>query len=318
MADALQEMKALIEQIERHNYLYYTLDQPSISDKEYDALYDRLTLLESETGTVLPNSPTLRVGHELLKGFDTHRHMSKLWSLDKAQSKESLLAWHTRVHKLVHDYNQTHPDNPLPHPTFVVELKFDGLTLNLTYEGGKLVQAATRGNGVVGEAILPQVKTIKSIPLEIPFQGGRIEVQGEGMMNLSTLQKYNETAVEPLKKRPQCGRGSSAQSKPACHGGTEADSLFFYNIGYSDGIAFENHKQMVDFLKDNRLKVSAYIHYYDHIEDVYAELERIEEIRHTLDFLIDGGVVKVADMRTGGPWLHGQVSALGGGLQIYR
>src|SRR4051794_14911691 len=103
--DTLSSMKQLIEEISRHNYAYYTLDQPSISDKEYDELYDRLVAMERETGVVLPYSPTQRVGGELLNGFEPHRHRARLWSLDKAQNQEDLLTWHARVMKLVNDYN---------------------------------------------------------------------------------------------------------------------------------------------------------------------------------------------------------------------
>ncbi|GJM84178.1 hypothetical protein HMSSN139_66740 [Paenibacillus sp. HMSSN-139] len=156
--DAMQQMEQLVEQLNRYNYHYYTLDEPLISDKEYDRLYDELTALEAQTGITLPDSPTWRVGGELLEGFKPHRHLAPLWSLDKAQNEEQLLSWNNRVLKLVADYNSKNPNTPLPDPTYVVELKFDGLTLNLTYTDGQLVQASTRGNGVVGEGILPQVK----------------------------------------------------------------------------------------------------------------------------------------------------------------
>src|SRR5690606_26053222 len=157
---------------------------------------------------VLPHSPTRRVGGELLAGFAPHTHLARLWSLDKAQSVDDLKAWHGRVQKLWNDYNARHPDDPLPPLSFVVELKFDGLTLNLTYDHGVLVQAATRGNGEVGEAILPQVKTIRSIPLQIPYKDGVLEVQGEGIMYLSTLEEYNKTAAEPLKNARNAAAGA--------------------------------------------------------------------------------------------------------------
>src|ERR1700730_15941190 len=180
----LERMKQLIAEINHHNKLYYTLDQPELTDKQYDVLYDQLIALEKETGVTLPFSPSLRVGDALLKGFDSYKHRAKLWSLDKAQNLTDLLTWHTRAIKLWEQYNAAHPDDVLPPLSFAVELKFDGLSLNLTYEHGELVQAATRGNGVVGESILAQVKTIRSIPLQIPYKDGVIEVQGEGMMFL--------------------------------------------------------------------------------------------------------------------------------------
>lgn len=295
--DAKMTMEQLVELLNQYNYHYYTLDQPLVSDKEYDVIYDQLTALEAETGIVLPDSPTGRVGGELLKGFKPHRHLSSLWSLDKAQNQEQLLTWHQRVLRLISDYNLKNPDTPLPSPSYVVELKFDGLTLNLTYREGKLVQAATRGNGVTGEGILSQVKTIKSIPLTIPFSDGTIEVQGEGIMNLSVLAKYNETALEPLKNARNAAAGALRNLNPK----TTAErklSAFFYNVGYSDNKTFSNHQEMMDFLKENRFKVNPYVSYFDDFEAVIAELQSIVDRRTSLDYLIDGAVIKITDMRT--------------------
>lgn len=293
----LQEMEQLIEQLNKHNYQYYTLDKPLISDKEYDALYDALTALERETGTVLPHSPTLRVGGELLKGFVPHKHLAKLWSLDKAKNREELLAWHQRAQKLVNEYNGNHPDDPLPPLSFVVELKFDGLTINLTYEGGQLVQAASRGTGIVGEGILQQIKTIRSVPLRIPYSGGVIEVQGEGIMNLSVLESYNKTAAEPLKNARNAAAGALRNLNPKVTAERRLDA-YIYNIGYAESLQFADHREMVEFLRDNHFKVNPNIHFYESIEEVFEELDRFEQNRHELDYLIDGGVVKICDMRT--------------------
>lgn len=297
MTDALQAMKALIEEINHHNYLYYTLDQPSLNDADYDKLYDRLVEMERETGIVLPDSPTQRVGDQLLKGFDEHKHRSRLWSLDKAQNKEDLAAWHTRALKLVNDYNTRNPEDPLPPLSFVMELKFDGLTLNLTYENGALVQAATRGNGVVGEGILAQVKTIKSVPLTIPYNEGIIEVQGEGIMNLSVLDEYNKTAAEPLKNARNAAAGALRNLNPKTTAERKLNA-YFYNIGYTDGLTFRNHQEMVAFLRDNRFKVSPFVEFFDSIEAVSEALDNVSSMRNTFDFLIDGLVVKITDMRT--------------------
>lgn len=295
--DAMQKMEQLVEQLNQYNYHYYTLDQPLVSDKEYDLLYDELTALEAQTGVTLPDSPTVRVGGELLQGFKPHRHLASLWSLDKAQNEEQLQSWNNRALKLIADYNAKNPATPLPAPTYVLELKFDGLTLNLTYTAGKLVQAATRGNGVVGEGILAQVKTIKSVPLTIPFSEGTLEVQGEGIMNLSVLAKYNETAAEPLKNARNAAAGALRNLNPK----TTAErklSAFFYNVGYLENLEFRDHREMVDFLKNNRFKVSPYVTYHDSFDHVMSELKHIEEQRSSLDFLIDGAVIKLTDMRT--------------------
>lgn len=298
MTNAQSRMEQLVAELNRYNYHYYTLDNPVISDKEYDALYDELAALEKETGTIHPDSPTQRVGGELLKGFAPHRHLARLWSLDKAQSADDLYTWHQRVLRLIQDYNTKNPDRePLPAPAYVVELKYDGLTLNLTYTDGKLVQAATRGNGTVGESILPQVKTIRSIPLTIPYKEGTIEVQGEGIMNLSVLEAYNKTAAEPLKNARNAAAGALRNLNPQVTAQRKLNA-FFYNIGYADQLAFQTHQEMMAFLRDNHFKVNPYISYFNSIEAVHAELEQIQERRLTLDYLIDGAVVKITDMRT--------------------
>ncbi|WP_334072082.1 MULTISPECIES: NAD-dependent DNA ligase LigA [Paenibacillus] len=295
--DKMQRMEQLVEQLSQYNYHYYTLDQPLVSDKEYDLLYDELTALEAETGITLPDSPTGRVGGDLLQGFKPHRHLAPLWSLDKAQNEEQLINWNNRVQRLIADYNSKNPDTPLPAPTYVVELKFDGLTLNLTYTDGKLVQASTRGNGVVGEGILAQVKTIKSVPLTIPFTTGTIEVQGEGIMNLSVLAKYNETAAEPLKNARNAAAGALRNLNPRTTAERKLNA-FFYNVGYSDGIRFASHQEMVAFLKENRFKVNPHVTYHDSFQEVIDILHTIVEKRSSLDYLIDGAVIKITDMRT--------------------
>ena len=185
----MDEMRRLVDQLNQHGYYYYVLDEPRISDGEYDALYDRLVALERETGVTLEDSPTKRVGGAVLEGFVKHTHLEPLYSLDKAKTLEELEEWEERLQK-----------QGAGKVAYSLEYKFDGLTINLTYEGGHLVCAATRGDGVTGEDITEQVKTIKSVPMRIPFQG-RMEVQGEGIMRLSALKKYNETAEEPLKTR---------------------------------------------------------------------------------------------------------------------
>ena len=160
-------MEELIEEISKASYSYYVLDDPYMSDMQWDRLYDELRALEAETGEVLEGSPTRKVGGATLQGFAEHRHINRLWSMDKVQSLEELDAWIARTEKLAGRSDLL----------YYVEYKFDGLTLNLTYDGGKLVQAATRGDGSVGEAIPEQAKTIHSVPREIPYKG-LMEVQG--------------------------------------------------------------------------------------------------------------------------------------------
>jgi len=294
-SEAISQMQQLIKQIEEYNYHYYTLDEPLVSDAEYDKLYDKLVALEAIHG-VLDESPTKRVGGAILEGFEQHKHLARLWSLDKAQNIEQLYAWEQRVKRAIADYNSKHTDQ-LPNPSYVMELKFDGLSLNLTYDDGKLVQAATRGNGQVGESILAQVKTIKSIPLTIPYTGGVIEVQGEGIMTLSALAKYNETAAEPLKNARNAAAGALRNLNPAITAERKLDA-FIYHVGYSDAVTFSTHQDMQAFLKENRFKVNPFVVYADHLEALEKELSAIVEKRAELDYLIDGAVIKLTDIKT--------------------
>ncbi|ADL13547.1 NAD-dependent DNA ligase LigA [Acetohalobium arabaticum] len=292
-----QEMKKLINKLNKYNYHYYVLDDPLVSDKEYDQLYDRLVELEEETGKVLSGSPTQRVGAEPLDEFDSHQHLAPLWSLDKAQTGGELRDWDERIRRLIADYNREHPENPLPEPLYTVEYKFDGLTINLTYEEGELVQAATRGTGEVGEAILEQVKTIKTIPLQIPFKSGKLEVQGEGIMRLSVLEEYNQQAETPLKNARNAAAGALRNLDPKVTAERNLDA-FFYSIGYYEGIEFDTHLEILDFLRENRFMVNDYLKTFDEIEDVIEEMETIEEKVDDLDYLVDGMVIKVNDLRT--------------------
>jgi DNA ligase (NAD+) len=281
---SLDEMRKLVDRLNEYAYKYYVLDDPVVSDKEYDELYDKLSALEEQTNTVLPDSPTIRVGGEVLKGFVTHEHLAPLWSLDKAKTSSELISWDNRVKRLLGEGELS--------IEYVLEYKFDGLTLNLTYDNGHLVQAATRGNGVVGESILEQVKTIKSIPLIIPFKG-KIEVQGEGLMKLSVLDEYNKTAEEPLKNARNAAAGALRNLDTKVTAGRKL-SAFFYSVGYYEGIEFDTHMEMLDFLKENRFPVSNYIKVFDNINDVTDEIEKVKEKGlKDFDFLVDGLVIKV-------------------------
>ncbi|SNS71820.1 DNA ligase (NAD+) [Anaerovirgula multivorans] len=281
----LDRMQHLVKQINEYNYHYYVLDDPLVSDKEYDQLYDELVRLEEENNSILPDSPTLRVGGEPLKSFTSHRHITPLWSLDKAKTEEELITWDGRVKKLLEE------DVPLE---YVLEYKFDGLTINVTYEEGQLIQAATRGNGVVGESILQQVKTIKSIPLSIDYLG-KIEVQGEGLMRLSVLDKYNETVAEPLKNARNAAAGALRNLNPKTTATRKLDA-FCYNVGYIDGLDFTTHMEMIDFLRENRFPVSHYIKLCSGMTEVIEEIRSLKDGIKDLDFLTDGLVIKVNDL----------------------
>jgi DNA ligase (NAD+) len=300
--DKEKRIHELVELLNEYDYHYYTLAKPKVTDADYDRLYDELLRLEQETGLLLPHSPTHRVGcGVLVDSFPEHQHLARLWSLDKAQSADELRDWDKRVRKLIDDHNKNNPGDPLPEPSYVLEQKFDGLTINLTYQGGLLVQAATRGRGTVGESILPQVKTIKSIPLTIPFQG-LIEVQGEAIMPLSVLEAHNKQAVETgaelLKNARNAAAGALRQKNVEITAKRNLDA-YFYGIGFSEGVEFENHEQVLAFLRENRIKTSPYSKTFQDIEALIEEIARFDREEHPhLDYLIDGMVIKINDLRT--------------------
>lgn len=278
----MDRQRELVNILNRYAAAYYEQDAPLVSDAEYDRLYDELQKLEAESGVVTPDSPTLRVGGAPLKSFEEHRHLGRLWSLDKVRTPEGLKDFIRKV-------TAASPEPPL----FALEYKFDGLTVNLTYENGILTQGATRGNGTVGEAILPQLRTIRSIPLTIPFKG-RMEVQGECIMRLSVLEAYNRTADEPLKNARNAAAGALRNLDPAVTAARKLD-VFCYNVGYIEGKTLSNQKEMLDFLRENGLPVCPFVRWLHTPDEIMDEIDLAEQRRGTLDFLIDGMVVKVTD-----------------------
>ena len=283
MSDYEARMRQLVDRLNETAHAYYVLGEPIISDMQWDALYDELIALEKETGVTLADSPTHRVGGEVLKGFEEHTHLTRLWSMDKVQSIEALDEWIRRTEKLAGQTDLT----------YYVEYKFDGLTLNLTYRDGVLTQAATRGNGVTGEAILPQARTIRTLPLTIPYKG-LLEVQGECIMRLSTLEKYNETAREPLKNARNAAAGALRNLDPAVTAERRLDA-FFYQVGTIDNPPFDSQPGMLEFIRAQGLPVSPYLGSPKSRDELLDCIRHIEEARPTLDFLIDGVVIKVGD-----------------------
>ncbi len=284
-----KRMKELVELLNKYSRAYYELDAPLVSDGEYDALFDELIELEKTSGTVLDDSPTRRVGGNVLPYFETHTHISRLWSLDKVKTKGDLIMWAQRINTLLNG------ENVMP-VSYALEYKFDGLTVNLTYENGKLVQGATRGNGITGEAILPQIMTIHSVPLTIPFKG-RMEVQGECYMRLSVLEKLNEKGEDTLKNARNAAAGALRNLDPKVTAKRQL-SLACYNIGFIEGKELNNHSEMISFLRENGFPVSDYIKVFDSIEELAQEIDNAEKERDNLDFLIDGMVIKVRDFKT--------------------
>ena len=279
----------LVDKLNEYSKAYYVLDAPKISDKEYDELYDELLRLEEQSGIILPDSPTQRVGGDPLPCFEPHTHIHRLWSLDKVRTREDLIDWGRRVERIAESQQ-------LPKVKYALEYKFDGLTINLTYEGGRLITGATRGNGIVGEDITPQIKTIRTVPLTIPFKG-KMEVQGECYMKLSVLDEINKTTDEKLKNARNAAAGALRNLDPRITAKRRLD-CYCYNVGYIEGKKLETQDEMLGFLRENVFTVSDYPVFCDDIETVCDEIDKAEESRPHLDFLIDGMVVKVRDFAT--------------------
>lgn len=278
--DKLQRIKELIAQLNKYAYQYYVLDEPTVSDKQYDELYNELLALEKENGTVFPDSPTRRIGGEPIKEFKPHTHLKKLYSLDKCNSFDELREWDAKIKKIA------------PDAVYTLEYKLDGLTLSLTYENGYFKGAATRGNGETGEDVTAQVSTIKSIPLSVPYKA-TFEAQGEGIMRLSALKKYNETASEPLKNARNGVAGAIRNLDPKVTASRNLD-IIFYNVNYIEGKDISSQRESITFLKDNGFKTEMLFVSQD-IEEIIGRINSVD--RKALDFLIDGMVIKVDDIR---------------------
>ncbi len=274
-------VRYLIDTLNKWAYEYYVLDNPSVSDREYDALYDELKAIEEQTGEVEFDSPTKRVGGDPVKGFERHTHVHRLYSLDKSVTYEQLSAFFTRIKKAV------------PEPSFTVEYKFDGLTMCLTYDGGRFVRATTRGNGVEGEDVTAQCLTIRSFPLTIDYKG-LLEVQGEAIIRLSVLEEYNRTAKEQLKNARNAAAGAIRNLDPKVTAERKPEILF-YNVNYMSEGELPTQEAHFEFLRNNGFKVFPFLRVCASEEEVISAVEHIEVERKTLDVLTDGAVIKLND-----------------------
>jgi len=274
-------VRYLIDTLNKWAYEYYVLDNPSVSDREYDALYDELKAIEEQTGEVEFDSPTKRVGGDPVKGFERHTHVHRLYSLDKSVTYEQLSAFFTRIKKAV------------PEPSFTVEYKFDGLTMCLTYDGGRFVRATTRGNGVEGEDVTAQCLTIKRFPMTIAYKG-LLEVQGEAIIRLSVLEEYNRTAKEQLKNARNAAAGAIRNLDPKVTAERKPEILF-YNVNYMSEGELPTQEAHFEFLRNNGFKVFPFLRVCASEEEVISAVEHIEVARKTLDVLTDGAVIKLND-----------------------
>lgn len=280
--DTLARMKELIATLNEWARLYYEEDAPVVSDAEYDKLYDELKALENELGYSLPTSPTHRVGGAPKGKFEQSEHLLRLYSLDKCQSDGEFYEWCNRIIKAIGYL-----------PELTCEYKFDGLTLNLLYDGGELVKASTRGNGTIGEVVTAQVNTIRYLPHTISYKG-RIEIQGEGILRLSAFNRYNATASEPLKNARNGVAGAIRNLNPQVT--KERDLSFFaYNIGYSEK-QFATQAEIREFLKAEGFETEGDFALASDAQSAMKYADNTDEKRESLDYLIDGVVYKVNDL----------------------
>ncbi|MCL2062232.1 MAG: NAD-dependent DNA ligase LigA [Firmicutes bacterium] len=275
----MNNMQELVETLNRYAYEYYVLDNPTVSDKEYDALYDRLVALEKESGVILPDSPTKKVGGEPLKGFTRHTHINRLYSLDKCTSPDVLRAWCEKINKFAGANTR-----------FSLEYKLDGLTLCLTYNDCYLKSAATRGNGVEGEDVTAQVLTIRSLPQKIPY-AGLVEIQGEGIMRLSAFNAYNQTAPEPLKNPRNGVAGAIRNLDPRITRSRNLD-VVFYHVNYIESGEVSTQTAALEFLQKNRFRTESFL-CTDDIDQLITAVTTAD--KSALDYLVDGMVIKVDD-----------------------
>ncbi len=300
---SLDEARRLAERlravIRQHDRQYYVLDRPVISDAEYDALYRRLAALEERFPEVhTPDSPTQRVGGEPIDAFEKVEHPEPMLSLGNAFDADELRAWYERCRRGLAETFGADVAPPL-----TAELKIDGLAVALTYEGGRLVRAATRGNGRVGEDITHNVRTMRRIPLQIPVDGRngrtppeRVEVRGEVFMRKSEFEALNarlKEAGETAFANPRnAAAGSLRQLDPSVTARRPL-SFFAYGTGPVAGTIPDRQHRVLEWLERLGLPVNPYAERFDDIEDVVAFCEAWTARRDALDYEIDGVVVKV-------------------------
>jgi DNA ligase (NAD+) len=284
-------VQALRDEIHRHNHLYYVLDQPEVSDAEYDRLFDELASLEKQfPELVTPDSPTQRVGAAPLEEFKTVRHSLPMLSLSKATSEPEFLDFHRRVVEL----------SRVDEIRYVAEPKFDGLAVEVVYRKGLFNLGSTRGDGTVGEEVSLNLKTVKSIPLRLRGKDvpERIEVRGEVIMNKEDFAKLNrerENAGEPLFANPRNAAAGSVRQLDSKVTNTRPLTMFAHGTGLLSGKELSNHWDTLAYLKQIGFKVSEHTALCASIDQVKSYYEKILNMRDQLPYEIDGIVIKVND-----------------------
>ena len=287
-----QRAAELRELLDRHNRLYYVLDEPAIGDDEYDALLDELRAIEAEHPELrTPDSPTQRVGAPPLERFEQVEHAEAMLSLGNARNEEELRAWETRLANYLKRLDITASQF-----SYTTEPKIDGLAITLTYEHGTLVRGATRGDGRIGEDVTQNLRTIGSVPLRIEKAPELIEVRGEVYLPIAAFKALNERraeAGEPTFANPRnSAAGSIRQLDPAL-AAERPLSTWCYGIGAVRGLDLATHMDEVEWLDERGFKVNLDTGHHEGVEGVVERCRWWEERREQLDYEIDGVVVKV-------------------------
>ena len=280
-----ERIQELVDLLNRYNYEYYTLDKPSVSDQEYDRLMQELMKLENMyPDLILPNSPTSRVGGKVNESFNKITHEIPLLSLSNVFTESDIITFDNRIRK-----------ENIKNPKYVCELKIDGLSVSLRYKDGKLLYAATRGNGIIGEDITDNVKTIKTIPLTLtkPID---IEVRGEIYISKKTLLEINEQRrkdnLEPFKNARNLAAGSIRQldSKVAAERHLDA---FIYHLPNPLDYGINTHLEALNFMKELGFVINPNNKLVDGIDGILSYIEEKTKLRETLPYDIDGVVIKL-------------------------
>ncbi len=288
--DIKQEIWSLRKTLEEHNYNYYVMDNPTITDFEYDALMQRLIKLETENPEFADeNSPTKRVGGVALSEFQQVKHNIPMQSLGDVFSYDELMEFDQRVRQGLSGEN----------PEYIVEMKIDGLSVSLEYENGRFIKGSTRGDGQIGENITENLKTIKSIPLSIDDMG-KLEVRGEVYMPRKSFELVNEEKRingEALFANPRNAAAGSLRQLDSKITAKRKLDVFIFNIqNMEEGFA-DTHYEGLEKLKSLGFKVSPKHSKFSSMEEAYLEILKIGEQRESLPFDIDGAVVKVNSLR---------------------
>ncbi|NLW42425.1 MAG: NAD-dependent DNA ligase LigA [Tissierellia bacterium] len=280
------ELKKIVKQLNEWAHHYYVLDDPIVSDAEYDKLYEKLLEIEKVTGVILPDSPSQRVGDVILDKFEKHNHINRLFSLDKSQNFAGLINFDERNKRLL----------GIDTIEYVVELKFDGLTLSLTYDDRNLIVAATRGNGYIGENVTEIIKRIESVPLSIK-EDGLYEIVGEGYMPISAFNEYNLLEDVEVLKNPRNAAAGAIRNLDTNVVKKRKINTYFYNINTYPTDKFQYDTEIKDFLKENGFRVCEYYFKCENINDVVDKIREITSLRKSLDFMIDGVVIKINNLK---------------------